>query len=146
FGSGICSVIGMRDALGRKARIVGVVPERANSYRLSLAAGHVVPINSSHTFADGLAVRGPGEEPLEIIRRGADDVIEVTEDEIAEAIRVLFSDTHNCAEGAGAAALAGMIKQRERLRGRTVAVIETGQNIDSSWMQIVLAGQTPKAA
>ena len=144
FGSGICSVIGVRDALGCRAGVVGVVPERANSYRLSIAAGHVVPINSSHTFADGLAVRVPGPEPLEIIRRGAEGIIEVTEDEIAEAIRALFSDTHNCAEGAGAAALAGAIKERERLRGRTVAVIVTGQNIDSAWMQTVLAGQTPK--
>jgi threonine dehydratase len=146
LGSGICGVIGARDALGCKARVVGVVPERANSYRLSVAAGRVVAVNSSRTIADGLAVRVPDAESLEIVRRGADDIVEVTEDEIADAIRILFSDTHNCAEGAGAAALAGAIKERERLRGLNVAVIETGQNIDRSWMQAVLAGQTPEVA
>jgi threonine dehydratase len=146
LGSGICGVIGARDALGHKARVVGVVPERANAYRLSVAAGRVVPVGSTRTFADGLACRVPGAESVEIIRRGAEDVIEVTEDEIADAIRFLFSDTHNCSEGAGAAALAGMIRERERLRGLKVAVIESGQNIDGPWMQAVLAGQTPEVA
>ena len=146
LGSGICGVIGARDVLGSKASVVGVVPQRANAYRLSVAAGHVVSVNSCRTFADGLACRVPGAESVDIIRRGAEHIVEVSEDEIADAIRALFSDTHNCSEGAGAAALAGMIKERERLRGLKVAVIESGQNIDRPWMQTVLAGQTPEAA
>jgi threonine dehydratase len=146
LGSGICGVIGARDALRHKAKILGVVSDRANAYRRSVAAGHVVPVNSAHTFADGIAVRVPDADALEIIRRGAEDIVEVSDDEIAEAIRMLFCDTHNCAEGAGAAALAAAVKERERLRGLKVAVIASGQNIDRPWMQAVLAGDTPAIA
>jgi threonine dehydratase len=144
LGSGICGVIGTRDVLGLKTRIVGVVAEGANTYRRSVAAGRVVPTNSALTFADGMAVRLPDATALDVIRRGADRIVEVSEDEIAEAIRVLYSATHSCAEGAGAAALAGLIKERERLQGRPAAVILSGQNIDRTWMQTVLAGDTPR--
>lgn len=143
LGSGICGVIGTRDALGRKAAIVGVVAAAANTYRRSLAAGHAVPTNSALTFADGLAVRAPDPTALEVIRRGAERIVEVSDEEIAEAIRVIYSATHNCAEGAGAAALAALIKERGRLKGRRAAVIMSGQNIDRAWMQTVLAGGTP---
>jgi threonine dehydratase len=146
LGSGICGVIAARDALRHQARIVGVVSDRANGYRRSLAAGRVVPVDSARTFADGLAVRVPDAGALDVIRRGADDIVEVSDDEIAEAIRILFCDTHNCAEGAGAAALAAVVKDRERLRGRKVAVIASGQNIDQPWMHAVLAGETPAIA
>jgi threonine dehydratase len=87
--------------LGRKTRIVGVVAEGANTYRRSVAAGRVVPTNSALTFADGMAVRVPDATALEVIRRGADRIVEVSDDEIAEAIRILYSATHSCAEGAG---------------------------------------------
>ena len=118
-----------------------MVSDRANAYRLSFAAGHVVPTNSAHTFADGMAVRGPDATALEIIRRGAEDVIEVSDDEIAEAIRIYYSDTHTLTEGAGAAALAAAIKDR---RGRRIGVIATGQNIDRPWMRAILGGETPR--
>jgi threonine dehydratase len=143
LGSGICGVIGTRDLLGLKTRIVGVVSERANAYRLSVAAGHVVQTNSALTFADGMAVRVPDATALEVIRGGTERVVEVSDDEIAEAIRILYSATHTGAEGAGAAPLAALIKERDRLQGRRVAVIVTGQNIDRSWMQTVLGGGTP---
>jgi len=144
LGSGICGVIGARDALGRSARIVGVVAEGANTYSRSVAAGRIVPTNSAVTFADGMAVRMPDTEALEIIQRGADRIVEVSDDEIAEAVRIMYSATHNCAEGAGAAALAALVKERERLRGGSAAVILSGQNIDRAWMQTVLAGGTPQ--
>jgi threonine dehydratase len=144
LGSGICGLIGTRDLLRRSTRIVGVVADRANAYRLSVAAGRVVPTNSAHTFADGMAVRVPDAAALELIRRGTERIVEVSEDEIAEAIRVLFSDTHNCAEGAGAAPLAALMQERERLRGRRAAVILSGGNIDRSWMASVLNGDTPR--
>jgi threonine dehydratase len=144
LGSGICGVIGMRDLLGRKTRVVGVVSDRANSYRLSMDAGHVVPTNSALTFADGMAVRVPDAAALDVIRRGAERVIEVSDDEIAEAIRIFYSATHNCAEGAGAAALAALMKERDRLQGRRAAVIVSGQNIDRPWMETVLGGGTPR--
>jgi threonine dehydratase len=144
LGSGICGVIGARDAFGLKTRIVGVVSAAANCYLRSFAAGHVVPANSALTFADGMAVRVPDATALEVIRNGVERIVDVSEDEIAEAIRDIYSATHNCAEGAGAAALAALIKERERLRGRRAAVILTGQNIDRAWMQTVLAGATPR--
>jgi threonine dehydratase len=103
-----------------------------------------VPTNSALTFADGMAVRMPDTAALELIARGAERIVEVSEEEIAEAMRVLFSDTHNCAEGAGAAALAGLLKERGRMQGRRAAVILTGQNIDRSLMATVLAGGTPR--
>ncbi len=144
LGSGICGLIGVRDALGLHTRIVGVVSERANCYTLSLAAGRAVPTNAALTFADGMAVRNPDPAALEIIRRGAERVVELCDDEIAEAIRILFSDAHCLAEGAGAAALAALIKERDRLQARRAAVIVTGQNIDRPWMAAVLSGATPQ--
>jgi len=146
LGSGICGVIGARDALGLRTSVVGVIAESANTYSRSLAAGRVIPTNSAFTFADGMAVRAPDVTALEIIRRGADRVVEVSDDEIAEAIRTIYSATHNCAEGAGAAALAALIKERDRLQGRRAAVILSGQNIDRPWMQAVLAGGTPRVS
>src|SRR5437763_1752001 len=98
----------------------------------------------SLTFADGMAVRVPDATALEVIQKGAERIVEVTDDEIAGAIRAIYSATHNCAEGAGAAALAALIKERAQLRGRRAAVILTGQNIDRRWMQTVLAGGTPR--
>ena len=144
LGSGICGVIGARDVLGRKTKVVGVVVTGANAYRRSVAAGRVVPTTSALTFADGMAVRVPDATALQIIQRGTDRIVEVSDDEIAGAIRILYTATHSCAEGAGAAALAGLIRERERLGGRRAAVILSGQNIDRGWMQTVLAGGTPR--
>ena len=138
LGSGICGVIGTCDALRLKTAVVGVVSTRANAYRLSVEAGCPVETPSAATFADGMAVRVPDPAAVEMIRRGAERIVEVSEDEIAEAIRILFSATHNCAEGAGAAALAALLRERGR-----AAVILSGQNIDREAMQAVLAGKTP---
>jgi threonine dehydratase len=146
LGSGISGMIGVRDALGLKTAIVGVVAERANAYRLSVEAGHVVPTNSALTFAEGVAVRGPNPQALDIIRRGAARIVEVSEDEIAEAVRVMFSATHSLAEGAGAVALAGLIKERTALNGRRAAVILSGQNFDRAMARTVLNGGTPQVA
>ena len=82
----------------------------------------------------------PDAAALDVIRRGADRIVEVSDDEIAEALRIIYSATHNCAEGAGAAALAALVKERERRRGGSAAVILSGHNIDRAWMQAVLAG------
>lgn len=143
LGSGICGVIGTRDLLGLKTKVVGVVAEGANTYNRSVAAGRILPTASAQTFADGIAVRVPDATALDVIRHGTDRIVEVSDDEIAEAIRVIYGATHNCAEGAGAAALAALLKERERLHG-PAAVILSGQNIDRAWMQTVLAGGTPR--
>jgi threonine dehydratase len=145
LGSGICGMIGVRDALGLRTRIVGVVAQNANCYARSLAAGHVVPTNAARTFADGMAVRVPDATALEIIREGAERIVEVSEDEIAEAIQIYFSATHTLTEGAAAAPLAALMKQRERMKGRRVGLVVTGQNIDTPVMAKVLAGETPEA-
>jgi threonine dehydratase len=145
LGSGICGMIGVRDALGLKTKIVGVVAQNANTYARSLSAGHVVPTNAARTFADGMAVRVPDETALEAICRGAERIVEVSEDEIAAAIRLYFSATHTLAEGAAAAPLAALMKERERMQGRPVGLVVTGQNIDTPVMAAVLAGKTPKA-
>jgi threonine dehydratase len=145
LGSGICGVIGTRDALGLKTKIVGVVSTLANAYSRSFAAGSAVCTDTAATFADGVAVRVPDAVALSAIRAGVERVVEVSDDEVAEAIRLLFVATHNCAEGAGAAALAALIKERSRMTRRRVAVVLTGQNIDRSWMQTVLSGDTPRA-
>ncbi len=145
LGSGICGMIATRDALGLATRIVGVVAENANAYARSFAAGHVVPTNAARTFADGMAVRVPDAAALAVIRSGAERIVEVSEDEIAAAIRLYFSATHTLTEGAAAAPLAALMKERERMKGRRVGLIVTGQNIDTPLMAKVLAGQTPQS-
>jgi threonine dehydratase len=146
LGSGICGLIRTRDLLRLKTEIVGVVPAGANAYRLSFEAGRVVPVNRTATFADGAAVRVPDPEALAIIRAGAARIVEVTEDEIAEAVRIFHEDTHNLAEGAGALALAALVRERGRQTGRAAGVILSGGNIDRVWAADILAGRTPSAA
>jgi threonine dehydratase len=139
LGSGISGVIAARDALGLTTEIVGVVAANAPTYALSFAAGKPVSTNSADTMAGGLAVRVPDPEALDIIRRGAARIVTVSEAEMRRAMRVLFSDTHNVAEGAGAAPLAAALQERSRLAGKRVAVIQSGGNIDRSLFAEVLA-------
>jgi threonine dehydratase len=145
MGSGICGLITVRDLLRLKTEIVGVVADNAPAFALSFEAGRPVPTASAKTFADGMACRDPQIEPFEIIKSGAARIVRVTDDEIAEAIRVIYSDTHNIAEGAGAAALAALIKETPRQAGKRVGVIQCGGNIDMSVFRQVLGGQTPQA-
>lgn len=143
MGSGICGMIAVRDLLGLKTRIVGVVAENAPAMARSFEAGRPMPGNSAATFADGMACRDPVPEALEIIRKGADRLVTVSEDEIAAAIRALYTDTHNVAEGAGAAALAALLQERDAMRGKRVGLILSGGNIDTPVLATVLNGQTP---
>jgi threonine dehydratase len=144
MGSGICGLITVRDLLGLKTEIVGVVASNAPAMALSFAAGKPVARNSAQTFTDGIATRDPRQEALTIIRRGAARIVQVSEDDIAEAVRAYFEDTHNVAEGAGAAPLAGLMQERTRLAGKRVAVILSGGNIDTLVYRKILAGETPK--
>lgn len=130
LGSGICGAIMARDLLGLKTEIVGVQSENAPSYALSFKAGHVVETNSADTKADGLATRIPDPSALAIIRKGASRIVTVSDDEIADAVRAYWTDTHNLAEGAGASPLAAAMKERAHLKGRTVALPLNGGNID----------------
>jgi threonine dehydratase len=138
-GSGICGMIAAREALGLKTEIVGVVAANAPAYALSFAAGKPISSNSADTFAGGLAVRTPDPMALDIICRGVSRIVTVSEAEMREAIRILFSDTHNVAEGAGAAPLAAALQERDRLAGKKVAIIQSGGNIDRPLFAEILA-------
>jgi threonine dehydratase len=130
MGSGICGLIQARDLLGLDTEIVGVVSAHADAFAQSFEQGRVVCTDSAHTFADGLACRQPLPEALAIIAQGAARVIRVSDREIEHAIRVYHETTHNTAEGAGAAALAGLIREQSQQQGRRVALILSGANID----------------
>lgn len=129
MGSGLCGLIRTRDLLGLKTKIVGCVSENAPAHALSFAAGHVVTTNSARTFADGVAVRVPKPEPVAIIHKGADRIVQVSEDEIEDAIRAYHEDTHNTAEGAGAVSLAALMHERGKMKGKKVGVVLSGANI-----------------
>lgn len=144
MGSGVCGLITVRDLLGLSTEIVGVVSEGADCYALSHEAGRVIATETTRTvLGDGMDCRAPWEDPVTIIRRGAARVVRVSDDELAEAMRAYYSDTHNVAEGAGAAPLAAALQERERLAGRRVGVILSGGNVDAALFARVLAGETP---
>jgi threonine dehydratase len=143
MATGICGLIGVRDLLGLRTEIVGVVSEMAPATALSFAAGTLVTTESARTFADGVACRVPDAHAIEVIVGGAARILQVSEDSCADAVRLLLSTTHNVAEPAGAIALAGLLSERSAARGRRVAVIQSGGNIDSPMLAKILAGQTP---
>jgi threonine dehydratase len=142
-GSGICGVIAARDAMSPGTEIVGVVSDRAQTARLSAEAGRPVPTDTARTFADGLAVRVPVAEALAIYGPGAARIVAVTEPEIAAAIRLYLAATHNLAEGAGAAPLAALLAERDRMAGRRVGVILCGGNLGADWLRVILEGGVP---
>lgn len=130
LGSGICGAILTRDLLGLHTEIIGVQAAGADCYARSFAAGRLVALNRADTLADGIAVRQPDPQALAIIRAGAARIVTVTDAEIAGAIRAYWTDTHNLVEGAGAAPLAALLRERERMQGRRVGLVISGGNID----------------
>ena len=130
LGSGICGVIRTRDLLGLATRIVGVVSAGAPAMALSIDAGRIVTTETADTLADGMACRVPDPDAFALIRAGAERVIRVTDAEIAAAMRAYWTDTHNLAEGAGAAGLAALLQERDAMQGRRVGVILCGANVD----------------
>jgi threonine dehydratase len=139
LGSGICGVIAVRDALGLKTEVVGVVAEKAPAYALSYAAGRPIATNDANTIADGIAVRVPDAEAVAAICQGAARIVKVGEAEFIAAIRHYHTDTHNTAEPAGAAALAALLKDRAAVQGKRVAVILSGANVDAPIMAAALS-------
>ena len=140
LGSGICACAAARAATGARTRIVGVVSAHATAYLDSWRAGRAVAAPVSTRLADGMACRVPDEAALAIIRAEVEDIVAVDDDEVAEAMRIYFTDTHNAAEGAGAAALAAALQRRTALAGRSVGVALTGGNVDRELFAQVLAG------
>jgi threonine dehydratase len=146
-GSGICGVIRTRDLMGLKTRVVGVVSEKFDALARSFECGSIVSTGAAFTFADGMAVRCPVPASFAAIKAGADRIVRVSDAEIAQAIRVLHEDTHNLAEGAGAAGLAALAQERSRHGSSAKAgVILCGGNIDREWAARILSGQAPLAA
>jgi len=143
-GSGLCGTIAARDALGLRTRIVGVVSAHVDAAKRSFEAGKLLASPTAHTFADGVAVCTPVQAALDYFGPRADRFVAVTDDEVAQAVRVYWEDTHNMAEGAGAVALAALIQEKDRMRGKTVAVILSGGNGDRSQMAEILSGATPR--
>jgi threonine dehydratase len=141
MGSGICAAVAARQALGLKTRIVGVTSSHAPAYRLSFQAGRVVEAAAGAVIADGMACRVPDPAALALMLEHVDDVVEVSDDEVAAAMRLYYRATHNLAEGAGAAALAAALQLKDdaRLRGRKLGLPLSGGNVDASvFAQILL--------
>jgi threonine dehydratase len=141
MGSGISGVIAARDALGLRARVVGVVSQALPSYQRSFLEGRPVSTPPAATIADGLACRVPNPTAVATICAGAERVVAVSETAIRAAMRHFFTDTHNVVEGAGAAPLAAVLEERGSLRGRKVAVIASGGNVDADvFAEVLIAG------
>jgi threonine dehydratase len=140
LGSGICGAIAARDALGVRTEIVGVQAEGAPAYALSFSAGRAVTTPAAETHADGMATRAPDAQALDLIMRRVSRIVTVSDDEIAAAMRAYWTDTHNLAEGAGAAALAAATQERARLSGRKVGLVLSGGNVDFDLFQRWIAG------
>ena len=142
-GSGISGCIMARDLLGLKTEIVGVQSTEAPSYALSFAAGKIVTTETSNTLADGMATRIPDADALALIRKGASRIVQVSDGEIAGAMRAYYEDTHQLTEGAGAAPLAALMQERQRMAGKRVALVLSGGNIDRPLYLRLLADRGP---
>ena len=142
LGSGICGMLAVRDALELNSEIVGVVSAHANTYAESFVSESSIESPVSTKIADGMACRVPEQSALELIWKGVERIVEVTDNEIADAMRMLYECTHNVCEGAGAAAIAAALQEASKNKGRKVAVIASGGNVDQDVFVSVLNGET----
>ncbi|WP_077003223.1 threonine dehydratase [Variovorax sp. KK3] len=141
LGSGFAAAAAARAHCRARTKLVGVVSAHATAYLDSFRAGRALESPVSTRLADGMACRTPVPEALDVVRKEAEDVVAVTDDEVAGAMRMLFTDTHNVAEGAGAAALAALVQQRTRWEGKTVGIALTGGNVDAAMFGEVLTAK-----
>ena len=130
LGSGICGAICVRDLLNLRTEIIGVQSAHFPAYATSLAAGKAIDVSGGQTYLDGVSVRIPDPSAFAIIQGGVSRIVTISDDEAAQAVRAYWTDTHNLAEGAGAAALAGVLKERQFVAGRRIAAVLSGGNID----------------
>jgi threonine dehydratase len=137
-GSGACSAVAAKRALGHPVRIVGVVSAHATTYADSLKAGKVIEAPVTTQLADGMACRVADPEALQILMGEIDHIVQVTDAEVAQAMRDLFACTHNVAEGAGAASFAAAMQERASLHRQTVGITLCGGNVDSAMFADVL--------
>jgi threonine dehydratase len=137
-GSGICSCSAVRNGLNLKTKIVGVVAEGAAAYALSFEAGRKVAAPVTTLLADGMACRVPDDESLEVVMRNVDHIVRVSEEEMRQAMKMYFTDTHNIAEGAGAAGLGAALKEKSTLTGKKIGLVISGGNVDHDTFARVL--------
>ena len=142
-GSGACGLITVRNALGSKTRIIGVGAKNADAVARSWRGPERVIGTSANTFAEGIATRVTFDLTFDLMKRHLDDFMLLSEDELAEGVRLALRATHNLAEGAGAAALAAAHTMRDRYCGRRIVAIMSGGNLDSAKLQRIASGQTP---
>jgi threonine dehydratase len=140
MGSGVCGVVAARNALELQTEVIGVCATGAPAFALSFEAERHITTDIVNTMADGISCRVPDPQALEVVLSGVSKILTVTDEEICAAIRYLFADTHNVAEGAAAAPLAALLQERTRMQGRRVALIQSGGNIDSDLFAATLAG------
>ena len=130
LGSGICAGIAVRNALGLQTKLIGVVSSLAPTYALSFEQEKPVEYRASTQLADGVAVRKPDLDALELILDHVERIVQVNDKQVANAMHAYFTDTHNIAEGAGAAPLAALLQEREQMQGKKVGLILSGGNVD----------------
>ena len=138
LGSGVCGMIAAREALNHRTEIVGVVSEKAPAYAMSFEQRRSVEHPAVTRIADGMACRTPEPQALDILWHHLDRVVQVTDDEVEDAMRLMYSATHNVAEGAGAAGLAAARKEQGSLAGRKAAVVLSGANVDADILANIL--------
>jgi threonine dehydratase len=138
-GSGACGLVTVRTALGAPARIIGVQAAKADTFARAWRTGDRTPGERAVTFAEGIATRVTFDMTFDVLKRGLDDVVTLTEDELAEGVRMALRATHNLAEGAGAASLAAAFKLRQELEGKTVVCVTSGGNPASATWPRTLA-------
>ena len=139
LGSGISGVIAVRDLLGLETQIVGVVSDRFPAYLRSIERGAPVETEPAQSIADGMAVRVPDPDAVAVLQHGVARIVAISDDAVRDAMRWIFTDTHNVAEGAGAAAVAAVAADRNHLHGKRIAAILSGSNVDAAVFAGVLA-------
>jgi threonine dehydratase len=137
-GSGACGICLARSGLGSKARVIGVQAEKADAFTRSWRAGTRTVGTAADTFAEGMATRVTFDLTFDILRRELDDILTLTEDELAEGVRLSLRTTHNLAEGAGAAAIAAAMKLRMQLSGQPVVAVMSGGNLDAGKLRWII--------
>jgi threonine dehydratase len=142
LGSGICGMLAARDALNLRTEVVGVVSAHASAYAQSFSAKRPIESPVTTILSDGMACRVPEPAALDMILEGVDRIVQVTDDEVSAAMRMMFESTHNVCEGAGAAALAAATREKSRISGRKVAVVASGGNVDRDVFADVLNVKT----
>lgn len=138
-GSGICSCCAVRNGMNLKTKIVGVVADGAPAYALSFAAGRSVSAPVTTLLGDGMACRVPDKASLEVVMKNVDRVLQVSEEEIRQSMKIYFTDTHNVVEGAGAAGLAAALNEKQQLKGKRVGLVASGGNVDHDVFAKVLS-------